>query len=108
MSNYESNRIATLVRFLANVKEEILRSGKDGRMIGNCGYLTAATYLDGSIATLLEQQTRIEDLESRLNAELEENREYRRLAGDLEDLYPQIEDMAAGRDNTARNKGALP
>lgn len=88
----EPSRIATLVRFLASLKEETLRDGKDGRMIGNCGYLAAATYLDNSIGTLLEQQTRIEDLERRLNAELEENREYRRLAGDLEDLYPKTED----------------
>lgn len=88
----ESSRIATLVRFLASLKEETLRDGKGGRMIGNCGYLAAATYLDNSIGTLLEQQTRIEDLESRLNAEMEENREYHRLAGDLEDLYPKTED----------------
>ena len=92
MRNYAPNRMATLVRFLASLKEETLRDGKDGRMIGNCGYLAAAEYIDLCVTTLLEQQTRIEGLESRLNAELEENREYRRLAGDLEDLYPKTED----------------
>ena len=92
MSNYAPNRITTLVRFLADLKEETLRDGKDGRAIGKCGYLAAAEYIDACVTTLLEQQTRIEDLKNRLNAEMEENREYHRLAGDLEDLYPKMEE----------------
>lgn len=93
MNNYAQNRMATLVRFLADLKEETLRDGKDGRVIGRCGYLAAAGYIDLCVTTLLEQQTQIEDLKNRLNAEMEENREYHRLAGDLEDLYPEtVED----------------
>lgn len=92
MRNYAPNRMATLVRFLADLKEETLRDGKDGRVIGRCGYLAAAEYIDLCVTTLLEQQTRIEDLKNRLNAEMEENREYHRLAGDLEDLYPKTEE----------------
>lgn len=91
MNNYAPNRMATLVRFLADIKEETLRDGKDGRVIGRCGYLAAAGYIDLCVTTLLEQQTQIEDLKNRLNAEMEENREYHRLAGDLEDLYPKTE-----------------
>lgn len=87
MSNFAPNRMATLVRFLADLKEEALRDGKDGRTIGKCDYL------DLCVTTLLEQQTRIEDLKNRLNAEMEENREYHRLAGDLEDLYPKTEEV---------------
>jgi len=84
--------MATLVRFLADLKEEALRDGKDGRAIGKCGYLAAAQYLDECVTTLLKQQTRIEDLANRLKAEIEENSEYHRLAGDLEDLYPKTEE----------------
>ena len=94
MSNYAPNRMATLVRFLADLKEETLRDGKDGRATGKCDYLAAAEYIDACVTTLLEQQTRIEDLKNRLNAEMEENSEYHRLAGDLEDLYPKTEDSA--------------
>lgn len=95
MSNYAPNRMATLVRFLADLKEETLRDGKDGRAIGKCGYLAAAEYIDACVTTLLEQQTRIEDLKNRLNAEMDENREYHRLVGDLEDLTQKTEEDSA-------------
>lgn len=50
------------------------------------------------VTTLLEQQTRIEDLKNRLNAEMEENREYHRLVAHVDDpLFRRIQSAASSR-----------
>ena len=88
MSDCKTSR---LVRFLADIKQDAL-DNLQVQSVGGCGSLTAAAYLDACISLILEQQTRISELTHRLDCEMEENREYHRLAGDLEDLYPTTEE----------------
>lgn len=59
-------RISRLVSFLTNLKSEAIIDGRDGRMIGGCGYLAAIEIIDATIHTLLEQQTQNESLEFKL------------------------------------------
>lgn len=87
--NYKTSR---LVRFLADIKADALED-LQVKSVGNCGSLAAAEYLDDCISLILEQQTQIADLEHRLKCEQEENKEYHRLAGDLENLYPYEEEL---------------
>lgn len=92
-AEHTENRMERLVRFLVNLKADVLAAGKDGRLIGGCGYLAAARRIDECVDALLTQQTRIEDLENKLKLEREENSEYHRLVGDLEELYPTTKEV---------------
>ena len=91
-AEYMENLIRKQVHFLVDLKADVLASGKDGKLIGGCGYLAAARRIDECASALLAQQTQIEDLKNRLKIEREENAEYHRLVGDLDELYPSTDE----------------
>lgn len=82
------------IGFLARLKSEIVVDAKEqpAKFWGGCGYIAAMMNIDDVINSLMKQQTRIEDLEQLLKVEEEENSEYHRLCGNLEDLYPEIKE----------------
>ena len=77
-------RIGRIVCFLTDVKAEIcLEKGVNG-FVGGCGYIAAMGLFDRAIEMLLQQQTKIENLENLLEIEKEENARYHEKYGEID------------------------
>ena len=84
----KQNNLHYQIAFLTRLKAEIVADAKEHptKVWGGCGFIAAMMKIDKIVGSLMEQQTRIIDLECLLEIEREENAEYHKVCGDLEDL----------------------